>query len=674
MVARFRYSPWDGTQAGFDMDSLWIVDQAADDLLYNGDIQAALRRLMQDGLRDRDGNQLTGLREMLERLRAQREEMLASNQVGSVIEGLSERLDDILRREREYMDRQQRVADESGDADWARQAADVFEPRRAHLDLLPPDLGGQIRELNDYTFSDPDAGREFAEMVDELRQQLMGQTFGEMADAMRNVDPQQMARMKDMLAALNDMLARRLAGEEPDFDGFMNRFGDMFPENPRNLDELLEVLARRMAAMSALMNSMSPEQRAELAALSDQLMDDVDLRWQMDQLGAGLRQLFPEMGWAQRYDMSGQNIDPLDLAGAAELMGQLGELDDLEQILRSAASPGALSELDLDRVRELLGDDAANALKQLAEMQKQLEDDGLIRQGDAGFEMSATGMRRLGEQALHHVFESLDPALLGGHERPREGFGHERAYATRPFEFGDSFQLNVERTVRNALMRNAEAGDGLAVRLAPEDFEVEITEQSLRCATVLMLDLSLSMDLRGYFQEAKRTAVALDHLIRTRFQRDYIGLVAFARRAWEIRPGDLPRQSVEQGYGTNMEQGFELARRMLARQNGTKQIVMITDGEPTAHRNPDGGIPIFQYPTSPATEAATMREVARCTAANIRINTFMLEPSPGLQAFVDRMAKVNRGRVFYATPGNLGGFVLKDFLTHRRAMLRQRGG
>lgn len=680
MSSRFSYSPWDGTQVGFDLDSLSLIDQMAEDLTYHGDVQAALRRLMQDGMADPDGNRLEGLREMMERLRRLREEALAEANLGSVTEGLAERLDQILESERAYMDRQELAALESGDQDWLDSAVNTFGPKRMDLDLLPLDLAGQIGALDQYRFANPEAQQQFDELIAELREQIVGRAFNQIAGAMAEITPADLQRMKDMVADINAMLEDRAQGREPQFDAFMEKFGDMFPERPNNLDELLEVMAQRMAAMQALLNSMSPEQRAELAALSDALLDDMDLRWQMDQLSAALAEQFPDMGWAQRY--SGQGNDPIGLAEALQRMEQLGEIDRLEQLLRSASTPGALAEVDLDVVRRLLGEESARSLGELAELQRRLESEGMVQRENGRFELSPQGLRALGNNALRHVFKKLDPSKVGGHDRVSEGIGHERSFSTKPYEYGDPFNLHIERTLRNAIVRGgdrkagtgAESGQGaeLAVRLEAEDFEIEMTEQAVRCATVVMLDLSLSMHMRHYFMAAKSTALALHSLIASKFPKDYLGLVGFGESAHVMKPRDLPTVSWDLAYGTNMQHGLALARQLLSRQRGHKQVLMITDGEPTAHQDPRSGVPIFQYPPSLETLQLTMAEVVRCTKASIRINTFMLEPDQSLQRFVAQMSDVNRGRAFYATPGNLGDFVLVDFLEQRRSLVRGR--
>ena len=503
--------------------------------------------------------------------------------------------------------------------------------------------------------------------MDRLRQQLLQSYFNQMSGALQGMTPEQLQRMKDMFNALNQLLEMREAGQDTDaaFQQFMQQYGDFFPGNPQTLDELLEQMAQQMAAMQSLLNSMTPEQRAQLEGLARELLEDMDLRWQVDRLSSNLRGAFPQAGWDRRYQFSG--ADPLGFAEAAQLMDRLGDMDQLENLLRSASSPGALADVDIERARDLVGDDAARSLDRLAQLAKLLEDAGLIEQREGRYELTPRGMRRIGQNALSDLFSKLAKDRLGRHEHHPTGAGHERAHETKPYEFGDPFNLNIERTVRNALQR---AGGGTPVSLAPEDFEVERTENLTRSSTVLMVDLSLSMPMRDNFLAAKKVAMALHSLISSQFPRDYLGIVGFSEVARELKPEQLPEVSWDFVYGTNMQHAFVLSRRMLARQSGTKQIIMITDGEPTAHIMSNGEV-FFQYPPVPETVEATLTEVARCTREGIRINTFMLDATSYLKTFVERLTKLNRGRAFFTTPETLGDYVLVDFIEQKRAL---RGG
>lgn len=664
-MRRARYSKWDGTQTGFELDAEELLAELTDDLLYHGDLNAALRRLLQQGFRDRNDERVSGLRDLLEKLKRRRRDELERYDLGGVYEDIAERLRDVVDTEREGIDRYREQAQASGDQRRQEIAEQVAAERRMQLDLLPPDLASTVRELQQYEWTSDEARQQFEQLMDELRQELVQSYFNQMSGALQNLDPAAMQRMKDMFDALNKMMEQREAGEplDPSFESFMDRFGDFFPENPANLDELLEQLAQQMAAMQAMLNSMSPEQRAQLQGLAQQLFEDMDLQWQMSRLQANLQNAFPGAGWDQRYNFSGQ--DPMGFAEAAGLMNELGDLDQLENLLRNAqSSPGALADVDIERARELLGDEAARSLDQLAELSRMLEDAGLIEQKEGRLELTPRGLRQIGDNALADLFSHMAKDKMGRHVADRHGIGHERTYETKPYEFGDPFNLSIERTVRNAVQRT---GGGTPVRLIPDDFEVERTESLTRSSTVLMLDLSLSMPMRDNFLAAKKVAMALHALISSQFPRDFLGIVGFSEVARELKPEQLPEVSWDFVYGTNMQHAFVLSRRMLARQTGTKQIIMITDGEPTAHIQANGE-PFFSYPPVQETVDATLAEVMRCTRDGIRINTFMLDATSYLKAFVEKLTQLNRGRAFFTTPETLGSFVLVDFIEQKRAM------
>ena len=671
--AHFAYRRWDGTQAGFNLDADSIFDELADDLLYHGDLASALRRLMADGFEDRDGRRLEGLREMLERLRERRRELLDSHDLGGVYDDIAEALRDVVRTERQTLsdlDASAAQARAEGDERRADLTSQTAATKNTQLDMMPPDLAGQFKALDRYEFESDEARQRFTELAERLREQLMQQFLDRMAGAVGEASEgstsEEMQRLKDMLAELNAMLGQRARGEEPDFEGFMERYGDFFGENPKTLDELLEVMARRMAAAQALLNSMTPGQRDQLQQLSDQLLADMDLNWQVNELAQHLRNVFPDLGWDRRYDFGG--VDPLDFSHATDMLEELGDIDQLENLLRGSPSPGALAEADTEAVRRLLGDDSAESLERMAEVARMLEEAGLIENREGRFALTPRAIRKIGQGALRDLFTKLDADQLGRHAIHRAGLGHEREPDTKPYEYGDPFNLHIGRTIHNAVTRT---GGGVPVQLHPDDFEVERTEQQVRSATVLMLDLSLSMPMRNNFLPAKKVAMALHALISSQYPRDYLGLVSFSEVAREFRPEKLPEVSWDYVYGTNMQHGFMLARSMLNRQTGTKQIIMITDGEPTAHITPSGR-PFFSYPPTRETVELTLAEVGRCTRDGIRINTFMLDATSYLTNFVERITEMNGGRAFFTTNENLGDYVLVDFVEHKRSLVRAR--
>jgi uncharacterized protein with von Willebrand factor type A (vWA) domain len=666
MSSRFTYSRWDGTQRGFEVDADSLLDEMTDELLYHGDVNSALRKMMQDGLRDANGERIAGMRELMQKLREQRQEIQERGDLGGVYSEIADALNDIVDEERHAIQNYTEQAANSGDERRAETAKQSAMDRNFRLDMLPDDLAGKVSELQHYDFQSKDAQQRFEQLMEKLREQLMQQHLDQVSSAMQNMSAEDMARMKDMMAALNEMLERRKNGEDPQFEEFMKKFGDFFPENPQSLDELLEAMAQRMAQAQAMLNSMTPEQRAQLQQLSEQLLEDMDLRWQIDQLSQNLQSMFPQAGWQKSYDFSGQ--EPMGFQQAMQSMQDLADLDQLENLMKNASNPAVLAEADMDRVRDLLGDDAAKSLEKLSQLSKMMQDAGLIDQKEGRLQLTPRAIRKLGANALSDLFGKLNKDMLGQHKLDATGVGHERANDTKPYEFGDPFRLDLHGTLRNALRRG---GPGLPVKLLPDDFEIERTEHSTKSSTVLMLDLSMSMPMRDNFLPAKKVAMALHHLISSQFPRDYLGVVGFGETARELAPEQLPEVSWDFAYGTNMHHAFTLARRMLGRQTGTKQIIMITDGEPTAHVLPSGEV-FFNYPPIRETVEATLREVVRCTKDEIRINTFMLDADNGLRRFVEQLTKVNKGRAFFTSPDTLGDYVLVDFLEHKREMSRGR--
>ncbi len=663
-VRRFTYSKWDGTQQIAELDANALMEALGDELIENGDPNSALRRLMQRGL-NFEGGRLEGLREILQKLRQKRQETIDQNSLGGIYDEINEALEQVISTERESLEAiENRFRDDERNQEINDEA---LKARSDELDMLEHEnLASRVKGLSDYDFTSTVAAQKFEELLESLREQLMQQAIDQMAGEMKNMTSEDMSRMKDMLAALNEMLSQRQEGETPDFEKFMEEYGDFFPENPRSLEELLEVMAQRMANMSQILNSMSPEQRAQLEELSEQLLEDMDLRWQMDQLSENLREAFPEMGWEHSVEFQGDNS--LNLPEAIQTFEDLADLDRLEQMLRNVSNPGALSEVDTDRARELLGDESAESLEQLAEMSRMLEEAGLVENKDGQLSLTPKAIRKLGQNALADLYRRISKYRAGRHNAETIGAGHERDYATKSYEFGDPFNLNIERTVRNGLVRN---GSGTPVVLEPEDFEIERTEATVQASTVLMLDLSLSMPMRDNFLPAKKVAMALNSLISGQFPRDFLGVVTFSEIAREIRPEKLPEVSWDYVYGTNMQHGLMLARRMLAKQSGTKQIIMVTDGEPTAHITEEG-FPFFNYPPSSETIEKTLMEVKRCTRDDIRINVFMLDATPYLTRFIEHVTKMNGGRAFFTTNQSLGDYLLVDFVEQRRSFASSR--
>ena len=659
MGNRFTYSRWDGTQKGFDVDADSLFEQINDDLIYHGDVNAALRRLMNQGFRDRNGEQVKGLQEMLKKLREQRKEKLDRFDLGGIYNEIAEELNDIVDEERLGIEQALRDANNSDDPRRRDNAEAAAMDRNFRLDTLPDDLAGKVRELQSYDFASKDAQQRFDNLMDRLREQLMKQTFDNVSESMQNMTPEDMQRMKEMMAALNQMIEKHNRGEDPGFEEFMEKYGDFFPDNPQSLEELLENLAQQMAAAQQVFNSMTPEQRDQLRQLSEQLLGDMDLANEMQQLSQSMQAMFPQMGWEQGRDFNGS--EPANFDQAMDVMKEISDLDAMEQMMRQASTPSQLDEVDLDRVRDLLGDDAAASLERLAQLTKTLKEQGLIEQRDGRLELTPKGMRRIGADALRDLFAKLQKDKAGQHQMERNGSGHDRNFETKQYEYGDPFRIDLQRTIMNALRRET----GTPVRLQQDDFEIERTEHLTQTSTVLLLDLSMSMELNDRLLPAKKVAIALQSLITSQFPRDYLGIIGFSYTAYPLKPDELIAAKCDYYQGTNMHHALTMARKLLARETGTKQIIMVTDGEPTAHVMDNAGI-YFNWPPVPATLEATMKEVLRCTKEGITINTFMIDADHGLIRFVEQLTRVNRGRAFFTDSANLGDYVLVDFLEGRR--------
>jgi uncharacterized protein with von Willebrand factor type A (vWA) domain len=678
-AARFR--AWDGSQSLPNLEADEIMDALADDLMAEGDLSAALRRLMDRGWKSGDPTRqdLRGLQDMMERLRQRRQELLDRYKLGDVLSDVRRQLDDIEATERSGIERRLDEASREGPVNGPESGRernradnpqlrnmlrDMAAKRLDQLEALPSELGGRIRGLQEYDFLEPEARDRFNALVAQLQRQVLDQFVSGLSDAIKGITPEDLAANRDMVRDLNRLLQERLAGGDPDASEFLQKHGRFFP-GARNLDDIIEQLAQRMAAMQSLLRSMTPEQRAELQSMVDALLRDDRLRWDLAQLAATLDELLPE-GLGDRYRFSGDQ--PLGLDGALEQMARLQAMESMEDRLDSIGDPGDIARIDREQLRDLVDDEAVRDLDALDDLARRLEEAGYLTRDGERLELTPRGSRRIGQKVLDDLFARLRRDAFGGHRANRSGRGGERDETTKPYEFGDPFHLELNRTLWNALTRDENAGaarEGRPIHLSPPDFEVFRTEELTSASTVLLVDMSRSMLLRGCFVAAKKVAVALNTLIRTQFPRDHLAVIGFAYYAREIRPETLAELSWHgYEYGTNLQHGLMLARRILARHRaGNREIVVITDGEPTAHF--EHGQVEFNYPPTRRTIQETLREVQRCTREGITINTFMLERSRSLAEFVALITRLNRGRAFYASPERLGEYVLVDFVSRR---------
>jgi len=671
-AARARYSRWDGSQQIADLDADEILSALADDVMEEGNVAEALRRLMERGWRSSDPTrgEMAGLRDLMDRLERRREEMLERYQLRDVLSDIRRELDEIVDQERQGVERRLDDASRSsdgGDADPSLRSMlrDVAARRLDQLDALSDDMGERIRGLQEYDFLEPAARERFEELVKRLQQQVLDQYVSGMSEAIRSMRPEDLAANREMVRDLNELIRQRIGGREPDASAFLAKHGQFFP-GARTFDDIIDQLAQRMAAMQSLLRSMSAAQRAELQSMMNALLRDDRLLIDLAQLASNLDLLLPG-GLGERVPFEGD--EPLGLDGALSQIARLQAMDRLEDALSDVQSSEDLAAIDRTEVRRLLGDDAGRELDALDDLARRLEEAGYLTSDGRHLSLTARGSRRIGQKVLDDLFARLQRDAFGGHRLDRAGRGGERDDTTKPYEFGDPFHLDLRGTLFNALTREENAPSARhpkgRIRLAAGDFEVHRTELLAQTSTVLLLDMSRSMLLRGCFVAAKKVAVALDTLIRTQYPRDHLAVVGFAYYAREIPPGSLAELTWHgYEYGTNLQHGLALARRILERHPSTnKEIVVITDGEPTAHF--EGGQVEFNYPPTRRTIGETLREVQRCTKDGITINTFMLERSRALAEFVAHMTRLNRGRAFYATPERLGEYVLVDFVNRR---------
>jgi uncharacterized protein with von Willebrand factor type A (vWA) domain len=496
--------------------------------------------------------------------------------------------------------------------------------------------------------------------MEMLKQQAMGNMFREMAQRLANMTPEEMQRLKDMLTELNQMMDQQIWGEEPDFEGFMQKYGDMFgPNPPQSLEELGEQLASQIAQMQSLFNSLPEDLQQELQDMLSAAFDDEELAAELAELQANLD--FLSSDERQAYEFSGTEGIPLDQA--MRLMDELQKIDALQEQLADVGRQGTLEDVDAEALEQILGPEGRQELEKLRDLERRLEEAGYLRRKGDRVELTPKGVRKIGLKALQDIFNRLKLGRSGGHRTDRRGLGIEATHDTKPYEYGDHFNLDLQQTVMNSVRRQ---GKGTPVRLRPDDFEIFQNENLNQCSTVLMLDQSRSMGLNGCFEAAKKVALALHSLIKMQYPRDNLYIVGFSEYAHALRHEDIPSASWGSYYpGTNMHHALLIARRLLGKhRHGQRQVLMITDGEPTAHL--EQGLAYFNYPPSWRTIEQTLLEVRRCTKEGIIINTFMMEQDPYLMKFVQEITRINQGRAFFSSPSHLGEYIVTDYINNKR--------
>jgi len=642
-VRGYRYGEWHGgrdpLEAPFDVAE--ALDAVGDAVLDGASPSQALRDLLRRGT-----GGLRGVDDLRRRIARRQREARSRGRLDGTLQEVRERLEQALDLERAAL-----FPDPSDDA----------RLRELELDTLPDDTARAVEQLREYDWRSPQA-RQAYESIDELlRQEVLDSQFAGMKQALESATPEDLQRVKDMLADLNAMLDADARGDhsQEQFDEFMRKHGQLFPSQPETLEELVDELARRAAAQQRLMDSLTPQQRQELGELMQGAMDP-DLASQMAQLGDNLRALRPDLRWGGRERMTGEQG-----LGLGEGTGVLAELAELDEVAEALAGD-RLADVDEAAVQRALGRGAVDDLAQLQRIERELEQQGyLVRDERGRLQMSPRAVRRLGATALRRVFARLESRGRGGHDVRRAGAAGDVTGSSRAWEFGDEQPIDVVRTVRNAVLREARTG-AFPVRMRPEDVEVVETERRSSAAVALLVDLSYSMEVNGTWGTAKQTALALHSLVTTRFPQDAVELIGFSDYAQVLRPEQLAGLDAQRVQGTNLQHALVLAGRHLARHRDAEPVVMVvTDGEPTAHLSRQG-FAEFCWPPLPETLELTMAEVERLTRAGATINVFLLDDSPRLVEFVHGIAARNGGRVLSPDPERLGEYVVEDYLRSRR--------
>jgi uncharacterized protein with von Willebrand factor type A (vWA) domain len=641
---RYRYGPWHGGPDPLapPYDVAEAMDRIGDDVLAGSTPSEALQRFLRRGA---DG--LRGLDDLRRRLRRRREQLRRSGRLDGTLDQVRQLLDQALEAERRAL-----FAD----------PGDLARMEEAELDALPDETASAVRALADRQWRSPEAAEAYQRIQELLRSEVLDSQFAGMKQALQNASPEDMQRVRDMLADLNTLLAKHARGEDTTqaLSDFLDRHGEFFPDRPSTVDELIDQLARRAAAQQRLMDGLTPGQRDELSGLIDQAFgDDVGLAAELERLRQQLRAARPDLPWGGDPRMDGENAQGLGDATAA--IAELSDIESLDRSFSQSYAGASLDDIDEEAVARALGRQAVDDLEELRRIERELSRQGWLTRRGGTLELSPRAVRRLGTTALRRVFARMHGAGRGHHDVTDAGAAGEPTGSSRGWEFGDTQPIDVVRTVRNAVRRS---GRG-AIKLAVDDFEVVETERRTRAAVALLVDLSYSMALNGTWGAAKSTALALHTLVTTKYPQDVIEIIGFSQYARVLRPAELAGLDFDPVQGTNLQHALLLARRHLTRHRDAQPIVLVvTDGEPTAHLERNGEA-LFSWPPLPETVTLTLAEVDRATRSGVTLNIFMLGEDPQLVAFMNEVARRNRGRLFTSDAETLGEYVVRDYLRSR---------
>ncbi len=628
-------------------------------------------RAMREFLR-RGGMDQKGLDDLANRVAQKRQELLSKHNLDGTMAQIRELLDRAVLSERKQL---------------AREMGEDARFAEMQIENLNPSTAAAVSELSDYAFHSTDAEQDYEAIKDLLGREMLDQRFAGMKKALEGATDEDREAINEMLQDLNAMLEARRLGEPTDemFTDFMVKHREHFPENPQTIDELLDALAQRAAAAQRMRNSMTQEQRDELDALAQQAFGSSDLRDSLSQLDDNLRSLRPGEDWGGSQKFDGEQ--GLGLGDGTGALQDLADLDALAEQLAQQHQGASMADVDLELLARQLDDEAAVDAATLAALERALKDTGLIQRGsDGALKLSPKAMRQLGKSLLKDVAERMS-GRSGARDLRRAGAAGERSGATREWQFGDTEAWDVTRTVLNAHTRNAiestavesttsESGTSArtrpgGIRLQLGDVEVQETEARTQAAVALLVDTSFSMAMEGRWVPMKRTALALHQLISTRFRGDALELISFGRYAETQEIERLTAREPEYEKGTNLHHGLMLAQRHFRKHPSAQPVLLIvTDGEPTAHLEP-GGEPFFDYPPHPLTIARSVRELDQCARMGAQTTFFRLGSDAGLARFVDEMAKRVDGTVVAPELDELGAAVVGSYLKSRRPGMDQ---
>ncbi len=621
-------------------------------------------RAMQEYLR-RGGEQMTGLDELAGKVARRKRELLQKHSLDGTLQEIRELLDQAVLAERGQLAR-------DVDLDDTDRAF-----RELQLDNLPASTAAAVNELSSYDWQSSEARDAFEQIKDLLGREMLDQRFEGMKQALEGATDEDREQIAQMMQDLNELLEKRQRGEDTqqDFDEFMAKHGQFFPEQPKDLDELLDAMAKRAAAAQRMLNSMTQEQREELMALSQQAFGSPELMAQMAQFDQNLRSLRPGEDWdgSQRFE----GDQGLGLGEGAQVLEQIAELDELGEQLSQAYSGARMDDVDLDKLARQLGDQAAVDARTLAELERALKQTGYVKRGlDGQLKLSPKAMRQLGKALLRDVAERMS-GRQGQRDLRQAGAAGELSGATRAWQFGDTEPWDVTRSITNAVRRTAaEPPGGRAamrsertsrphVRLQMDDIEVAETEARTQAAVALLVDTSFSMAMDGRWVPMKRTALALHTLIKSRFRGDHLELISFGRAARTMEIEELTALEPRYDKGTNLHHGLLLANRHFRKHpNAQPVLLIVTDGEPTSHLEPDGEV-AFSYPPHPLTIAYAVRELDTSMRLGAQTTFFRLGEDPGLARFIESMAKRVDGRMVSPELDDLGAAVVGSYLGGR---------